>query len=318
MTRHRSLLVMSVICTAACASNGALIKATANYATLSGSTLGEVGNAPTIVRDLCQQRIEMEYVLRRQLPNAVLDFDEFIAKPFATNEPYRPTTTWKQLCDGYAPVDDAFAKAIASLGAYGASLGEIAGNGYAPSVNIATLAGDAGTDATKLGPDAARYKDAVTGLGRPLGALANAITTRWVAGNLVVIVDRADPPVQALVKQLVAFVTIVRTEHLAETRAVYKDLREELDLMREQKPDLVSGVMIAALDVEMARRFAQTDAKLKSLTDLLVQLGNAHAALKKGWAKGDHTARATLKELSGIAKAAYADVKLFQNPPVTP
>jgi hypothetical protein len=112
-----------------------------------------------------------------------------------------------------------------------------------------------------------------------------------------------------------AFITIVRTQQLAENRAAFSELRDELDLMNKQKPELVSSVMIAMIDVEFSDRFAKSEAKLKSLADLLAQLGKAHATLRAGWAKGDRTAMGTLKVLAGITKDAYSDVKKFENPP---
>jgi len=66
-----------------------LLKATADYATLTQVTASELHDAPGILTQLCRDRLEIEYVTERLIPGAVAgSLQDFVDQPFAHDFQY--------------------------------------------------------------------------------------------------------------------------------------------------------------------------------------------------------------------------------------
>ncbi len=305
-----------------------LIKATTDYGDISRAAAGELGAAPSLVAEICQQRAALEYITVRVVaPQRVPDtFTQFYrTTPAPINLPGAPTVTWQQHCDAYRVADRAFELALSSVGEYGVALRALAAEDESYDTATTDLAANVAGGVAAISTTAAPYKAALTGIGAPLGLIADAVKEKWKAKQLRTLVVRTDKPLHEVLSKLGDYVRIVRRRQLVDLREALATLHEELERVREaqapgQQPpalkvDLVSGMMI---DIELTDRMARLDRKLRSMSEVLDSLAKAHTELKDGWNRGEEHGLATIKAIGKLGKAIYADVDAFRNPEVTP
>lgn len=319
---------IALVCGASACTPKKLVKATANYATMTSAAAAELGAAPGIVADLCLQRAQLEYLAVRPLPvpHPASSFADFYkVTPVPINLPGAATITWKQHCDGYRLADAAFAKALAAIAAYGDALGGFAGEDYDPGEDLEKIASGAAEGVAAISETAQPYKDALAGVGAPLGFVADVAIKRWKAKHLGRLVGKTDPAIQSVIAQLDEFLRIVRSRQLHDVREALHTLLEELDNIREatSPADPAGRVMVhkvdritaSLVDIEISGRIAQADRKLRALSEVLHGLAAAHGELRTGWTRGeDDAGAATLKRIGELVKAVSEDIQAFRDP----
>lgn len=320
-----------------------LIKATVEYAQLSDSALGELASVPGMVEEICLERAELEYmtvrVQRSILPLESQTVPTTFAEFFATAEtkiglPGAPTITWKQHCGGYRLPDHAFEVGLQALAEYGIALRGFATEDASAAEHAAAIAGSVADATASLSTTAAPYKDALSGLGTPIGKIADAVKQKWKAKKLRGLIDEVHPHVHAALGTLVEFVTVVKSHQVQDLHDALDMLRETLEARRETtmfdesmlpvilwpkstpyKIDLVTAMMI---DIEISGRITQLERRLTTLVDLLKRLDEAHAELRTGWNKGEGVGQDTLKAIALLGKSIYDDIHAFRNPQRSP
>jgi hypothetical protein len=270
-----------------------LLKATTAYSTLSTSVTASLATAPGLVTGACRLRAKIEYLTTRVEPTVHphdATFDEFYI------------ASWKAQCDAYRAADDAFAKVVHSIGAYGSALGAFASQDLTSDVK--DVAKSAADDAARASAVAGTYKTALEGIGTPLDDIVGAIANKWRAKELRKLVDRTDAPLQVVIGKLEVFVAVLRTEQVQDLREALANLEAE---WRTHDPAIV-----AMVDVVAADEITDLDGKLVALSDALHKLADAHGKLKKGWDKGEGVGLDTIKEVGHLADDVDVDLRAFE------
>ena len=303
-------LVVVALC--ACAPKD-LLTATAGYATVAASSTTQLAAAPGILSALCRQRLELEYLTQRLVPGQPASgLEGFVDRPFKTAGGHLDIT-WRQRCAGMQRAETAFAAALGALATYSAALGELAGKDVAAESDIKDLAKAASAAAGKLADSAVPYQPAIEGLGPPLADLAQSLEGNWRARHLAAVIARSDKPLREIIARLHDFIHVARARQLKDVRVALGDLVLALDQTRAPN-DVATLVLTARIDIEVTDRLDQLDSQLKSMTDILDLLADAHGTLKDAWDKGDIAGVDTVRAMAALAKHVYADVKAFENP----
>ena len=288
-----------------------LLKATADYATLTQITASELHDAPGVLTQLCRDRLEIEYMTERLIPGEVAgSLQDFVDQPF-TSASGNISLSWKLRCASLRRAEDAFDRGLSAIEKYGRALGAFAGRDLTPEADIRSLASATAADATTLSEDAKPYHAAIDGLGAPLADLAHALEGKWKRHALAPLIVRTDQPLRTAIHQLDEFIRVVRKRQLVDARVALHELVTVLD-----RKDVMMNVFVSRLDIEMTDHFDQLDAKLRAMTAALDSLAAAHAKLADGWNKGEDAGLATLVAIATSARDIYADMKAFQNPSV--
>jgi hypothetical protein len=306
---NRKLALVVAVGLAACKPSP-MLKATVDFSAASSRSLDEVSHAPNVVVDLCRLSAERDFY-EHSSTSLKIDYHAFFD---AEVEQVDGTTlSWRQLCREYGVAGDGFTRGIEALAAYSEALGRVASDEDASAIELDGLAASVAVISGELSGSALDYKSAIEGLGGPLGELATMFATHWKAKKLRALVARADPSFQSAICQLVDFLEVARKQQLDVAR------RDLAGWVKDEASGFASGgaapsfYAIATIDVDLTRRLDRFDRKLSHLTQLLRELGKAHAALMKGWA--DDKAKAqSIKDLARLSKDLYAAAKRFQNP----
>jgi hypothetical protein len=308
--KRRISVLLGVLGTIAGCAPTKLLQATAEFSRMTESAAADLSAAPGLVTSMCRLRAQIEFLTKRMEPGQQLTtFEAFYSTTtFPINLPGAPTITWKQQCLAYHVADDVFAKAVLSIGEYGAALGGFGSESVAPGSDLQSTVKAASDGLAQISAAAKPFKTALEGIGAPLADIADAIATEWKARELKQLVDRTDSPLHEVVRKLDAFVTVLRDEQMRDLREALQTLLDEVKLRDAWQ---LPGSM---LDVTLGDQLAQYDRRLAALSDLLHKLAAAHAQLKAGWDGGEDIGLDTVKAVGTLARDVYGDVKAFENP----
>jgi hypothetical protein len=306
---NRKLALVAAIALAACKPSP-MLKATVDFSAASTRTLDEVSHAPSVVVDLCRLTAELDYY-EHSGTSMKTDYHGFFEVEVAQVD--GTTTSWRQICTQYRVAGDGFTKGLEALAAYAEALGRVAGDEDASAIELDGLAASVAGVSGELSGQAVAYKSAVEGLGGPLSELATMFANHWKAKKVRALVAKADPPFQSAICQLLDFLEVAREQQLSFARRDLADWVEDQASAFSTRSPAPSLYAVAMIDADLTRRLDRMDRKLAHLSELLRELGKAHATLAKGWA--DDKAKAqSIKDLVHLSKDLYAAAKRFQNP----
>lgn len=309
----RAVALIFVLAGLGSCGNSQLLVATASYATISQATMGDIAAAPGIVLQLCRQRLEIEYLTDRLIPEEKVGaLQDFVDKKFKSASGH-VDITWKQRCAALHIPDDAFARGIGALNAYGAALGTLAGHDLASPDALNLFAAACAADSLKITGDALPYQGAIQGLGAGLTDLARLVEGAWRDHKLKKIIVTADPALQKVIGGLQEFIKTVRKRELNDARHALHDLVDALDLSRAPN-DITLSHLTGRIDIDITDKLDALDGQLAAIDALLQQLADAHARLRDGWEHGDKLGVETARAVSQLARDAYQSLKQFQNP----
>jgi hypothetical protein len=304
------------VCLAGCSGPGVYVKAAQTFAEATTVGIDGLGPSTATAQRICLLRAESQF-LRQRLSGE---------RPWGSN-PKRSqwfrdpavgpdgTLSWSQSCEEIGKIEQGFKRIHAGLGAYAAALQAVGDKAQVDVDRLGSVAKVANelsgrllVAGTRGANVSGKMTNALAGAAKPLSAVAGFFEQLIASKDLRRTVKKTDPPVQALLDQLLVFSATVKDEALALQNDTEVLLNQMDAAMREVRPDPLRagefGDYSRRAEQGARDQLAVQDRTRQALEDLKA----AHGALADGTDKTDDQILSLVSDRRNSVTAAVKDI----------